>query len=359
MTLYLSNRDGSGKTSEEGHYKFQTSMWAGNVVGSTALKVSQNTTPGMSVIVAAGQFKIDTSQDYSYTGWNTADTVVNISTADPSNPRITSIIAYVDKGAATSASPPNNPGIVKLIAVNGTPAASPTAPSAGTIQTAVGSGNPYIVLANITVGAGATQILNAAISDQRILVTIGANLINTASITDSAVTTSKIADLNVTTNKLANLSVTTAKLANGSIDDTKWRNLIAFHAYRSATRNLSASTWTIIAPDNIYYNYGSGYSNIGDIGRFTAPVNGIYSFTANVYTEAAVQTRAILSFYVNNSAERSRVRDDTSTAIRRLNGTTVLYMNAGDYIDARCWLASAASITHLETWFEGHIVTRT
>ena len=51
MTLYLSNRDGNGKTSEEGHYKFQTSVWAGNVLGSTAMKVSQNTTPGMSVIV--------------------------------------------------------------------------------------------------------------------------------------------------------------------------------------------------------------------------------------------------------------------------------------------------------------------
>ena len=65
MTLYLSNRDGNGKTSEEGHYKFQTAVWTGSVLGSSALAVTQNSPLGMSVLVAPGQFKIDTTSDYS------------------------------------------------------------------------------------------------------------------------------------------------------------------------------------------------------------------------------------------------------------------------------------------------------
>ena len=231
MTVYLSNRDGNGKTSEEGHYKFQTAVFSGNVLGATALLVKQNSPLGRNVLVSAGQYKIDTSSGYSYTGWNTADEVVAISTADPANPRITTIVAYVDKGAATSASPPNNPGITKFMAINGTAAASPSAPNAGTIQAAVGAANPYIILANVTVPAAASQIVTANIADVRTQVTVGSALVNSAALQDNSVTASKIPDTSIITSKLANLAVTTAKLGDNQVTAAKievqqaWQNL--------------------------------------------------------------------------------------------------------------------------------------
>ena len=182
MTLYLSNRDGNGKTSEEGHYKFQTGVWTGNVLGAAALKVTQNSPLAMNVVVAAGQFKIDTPDDYSYTGWNNSAATIAISTADPANPRITTIVAYVDKSAPTSASPPNNPGIVKLKAVNGSAAASPVAPNDAAIQSSVGGGNPFIKLANVTVPAAASNIVNANIADVRVLVGIPDSIIQGSNI---------------------------------------------------------------------------------------------------------------------------------------------------------------------------------
>ena len=330
MTLYLSNRDGNGKTSEEGHYKFQTSVWTGNVLGSLALKVSQNTTPGMSVIVAAGQFKIDTATDYSYTGWNTADTVVNISTADPSNPRITSIIAYVDKGAATSASPPNNPGIVKLIAVNGTPAASPTAPSAGTIQTAVGSGNPYIILANVTVNAGATSILNASISDQRSLVTVGTALVATSSIVDSAVTTVKIADSAVTAAKIADNSITSTKLANASINITKMYNPYRFAAYRSGSQAAGVVVFNVE-----FFDTNNNYNTTN--GRYTAPVSGFYFFSANVSQSVSAAPQDPQTIIRKNGSTTIGyshfVNMYNGASSGSANSSVLIQLNAGDYVD--------------------------
>lgn len=248
MTVYLSNRDGNGKTSEEGHYKFQTAVFSGNVLGATALQVKQNSPLGRSVLVSAGQYKIDTSSGYSYTGWNTADEVVAISTADPANPRITTIVVYVDKNASTEASPPNNPGVTKFLAVNGTPGAIPSAPNSTVIQAAVGAGNPYVILANVTVPTAASQIVTANISDQRTQVTLGTGLVGTASIQDGAVTSAKLPDLGVGTAKLADSAVSTAKLANNSVTAAK------IEAQQSWQSPSMVNSWT---------NYAGGWAVAG------------------------------------------------------------------------------------------------
>lgn len=213
MALYLSNRDGDGKTDEEGHYKFPVNAFTGTVLTSADLVVTQQSPTALGVQVAPGQYRIpNTNGAFAYTGWNDANANVTISTADPANPRISSIVIYIDKSAATSASPPNNPGIAKFLSVNGTAAAVPTPPNGTAIQSAVGAGNPYIVLANVTVAAAGTTVLNAAISDQRTMVTLASNMINTASIQDLAVTNAKLSALAVTEAKITDLSATTRKL---------------------------------------------------------------------------------------------------------------------------------------------------
>lgn len=167
MTVFLSNRDGNGKTNEEGHYRLQTRVYSGFNLLADDLKVTEQSPLALGVLVSAGDYRIETSAGYSYTGWIDAPTPVTIPTANASNPRISSIVIYVDKGAATTASPPNNPGIAKLLAVQGTAAASPVAPSGSAVQAAVGAGNPYYVIANVTVGTAATQVTNSNITDLR------------------------------------------------------------------------------------------------------------------------------------------------------------------------------------------------
>ena len=182
MTVYLTNRDGNGKTNEEGHYRLVSKILSGQVMTANDLKVIENTTPNMSVIVQAGDYRLMTSAGYAYTGWIDVDTNVTVSAADPSNPRKTVIVLYVDKGATTSASPPNNPGIAKLMAVNGAAAGSPTVPSNAAIQTAVGSGNPFMILGTIDIGAAASTITNSNITDNRTEITISDELLSASSL---------------------------------------------------------------------------------------------------------------------------------------------------------------------------------
>lgn len=251
MALYLSNRDGNGKTSEEGHYKFTVNAFTGNILG-TGLQVTQQSTPALGVQVSAGQYRIPTGTGagaYAYTGWSDAATNVAITTADPANPRISAIVIYVDKGAATSASPPNNPGIAKFASVNGTAGAVPVAPNDATIQAAVGAANPFIRLANVTVAAAGTTVLNAAISDQRVFVTSATDIVNNASLQNLAVSTAKLQDSSVTTAKIANLAATTPKVKP---------TYVQFAGNNGASRQSTPTANTTYVVTGTSFNYTSG-----------------------------------------------------------------------------------------------------
>lgn len=178
MTVFLSNRDGNGKTNEEGHYRLQTRILSGFNLETNDLKVTENSPLGLSVLVSAGDYRLDSGTGYSYTGWLDAPATVTIPTAAITNPRISLIVIYVDKQATTTASPPNNPGITKLMAVQGTASSTPTPPSASAIQSAVGSGNPYYVLASVLVGPSATQVTNSNITDMREKMRLSPALLN-------------------------------------------------------------------------------------------------------------------------------------------------------------------------------------
>lgn len=176
MTIYLSNRDGNGKTNEEGHYRLLSKILDGNTLYDDDLKVIEASTPSMSVRASAGDYMIPNPSGYDYMGWNSGYESTTISTANPTNSRISTIVLYVDKNATTSASPPNNPGITKLTSIDGTPSSSPVAPSDTIIQTSVGSGNPFIKLANVLVDPGVTSITNSKITDLRTQISLNQDL---------------------------------------------------------------------------------------------------------------------------------------------------------------------------------------
>jgi len=107
---------------------------------------------------------------------------VTVNPAPNSNSRIDSIVAYVDNPPTGTATATDNYGACSLIVVSGTVSSTPSAPNDSTIRTAItadgGSGTTayYVVLANVTVDSGTTDLTaddivsggNAGIGSQNI-----------------------------------------------------------------------------------------------------------------------------------------------------------------------------------------------
>ena len=146
---------------------WENELFGGNAVASaTALKVGAGS--GMTVSVGKGNALIDTGDDYSRRVALTEAVNVTLDQADTSLPRNDLIVIYVDMAVTPVQTVQDNTnGILKVVAVKGTPASSPSDPDAGTIQQAIGAGNPYMTLASIRVNAGASAISAGNITDKR------------------------------------------------------------------------------------------------------------------------------------------------------------------------------------------------
>ena len=136
-------------------------LWATTgIIKPTSLAVSQNTPAGLSVLVASGWAAIvGTTQANmgTYVGYNDDTVILSITTADPTNPRVDLVCLTVNDAYYTGAL---NNAVLQVVA--GTPAGSPVAPTLPANS---------ISLATVAVGAGATAITNANITDTRVLVT--------------------------------------------------------------------------------------------------------------------------------------------------------------------------------------------
>lgn len=95
---------------------------------------------------------------------NTATQTVSIGANSSGNPRIDSIVAYLDLTIIPNATTSQGDDVCSIVAVQGTPAASPVAPLEAQIESAIGASNPYIILDNVTVANGASGISNANIA---------------------------------------------------------------------------------------------------------------------------------------------------------------------------------------------------
>jgi hypothetical protein len=136
-------------------------LWATTgIIKSNSLAVTPNSPVGMSVIIASGWAAIvGTTQANmgTYVAYNDAATVVAITTANPTNPRIDLVCATVQDAYYTGSQ--NN---VVFQVVVGTPASSPVVPALPANS---------IALAEVDVAAGALSITSGDITDLRTLVT--------------------------------------------------------------------------------------------------------------------------------------------------------------------------------------------
>lgn len=127
-------------------------------------KVSEDTGLNMNIQIASGRAYLKTSSGNCYPIRNTATATETISANSSGNDRIDAVVVYVNKSTSPNTDASN---IVVFAIVEGTPAASPSAPTDGDISTAIGSSNPYERLANILVGNGVSAITDSDITDTR------------------------------------------------------------------------------------------------------------------------------------------------------------------------------------------------
>ena len=121
-------------------------------------------TPDMSVDIAPGHCFIKGTGN-CYPARNTVTINQTIPNNSSGNTRIDAIVIYIDLAASPDSTASN---VAKITVVEGTPAASPVAPTNSEIQTAIGASNPFLRLANVTVDDAETQIQDADIEDKRV-----------------------------------------------------------------------------------------------------------------------------------------------------------------------------------------------
>jgi hypothetical protein len=274
-------------------------LWATTgIINSTSLLVTQNTPAGLSVVVNSGWAAIvGTTQANmgTYVTYNDAAVVLSLTTADPTNPRIDLVCATVNDAYYTGAL--NN---VVLQVVTGTPAGSPVAPALPANS---------ITLATVAVGAGATAITNANITDTRVLVTtnipesgdISAVVAGTGlsgggssgSVTLS-INTAVTADL-TTAQTLTNKTLT-SPLINLGINaqtGTTYTTVLADNGKLITQTNASAIATTIPLNSSVAYPVGAQL-NIAQLGAGQITVAGAGGVTvvSTGATAATPKTRA-------------------------------------------------------------------
>jgi hypothetical protein len=166
MSNYLTIRSGASAITEAQLMKLVHDIveQSGVYDIATSWDVSEHNPQNRTVDVAVGAGFLKLA-GITYHGYSDAVNNVSLTANSSGNPRIDSIVVYADLAADPTT---DTAGVLKFAAVAGTPATSPTAPDASAIETAVGAGNPYLVLANVAVANGASTLANANITDMRV-----------------------------------------------------------------------------------------------------------------------------------------------------------------------------------------------
>lgn len=186
------------------------------VLSAGALAVTQTGTPSLSVSVAAGAGAVngdDIARQGVYVAENDAAVTVGpVTTPHASLPRVDRLILEIlDQEGTGSGGGGRASDLPQFRIVAGTPASSPSAPAEPATA---------ITLALIAVGPSATSILDASITDARVVLSLAPPWGN-ADIAAGAITTSKIADANIVNQHIADTAVSTGKLQNGAVTGAK------------------------------------------------------------------------------------------------------------------------------------------
>jgi parallel beta-helix repeat protein len=147
----------------------------------------------------------------------------------------------------------------------------------------------------------------------------------------------------VTNNDLYDSGVSGDLLDNGTGTRTK-PTATEFRAYQTTPQSLNAATSTIIKFDTVVYDTKSEYNPT--TGAFTAKSSGIFVVTASLMWNSSQVDGNVtqLSIYKNGTFH-SRLSFDAAGAAgtSMSQGTAVVKLNKGDYIDVRAYTSNSLS----------------
>lgn len=145
---------------------FEDALYGSCVANETSFEVGAGT--AMNANITAGNGLISTGTGFARRIGSDATNTVAISAASTANPRIDAVVAYIDNSVTpTTEVVDNTNNILKFKAVTGTPAATPVAPASSAIQSSVGAGNPYMLLAYVLVPTSASSASTCTFTDVR------------------------------------------------------------------------------------------------------------------------------------------------------------------------------------------------
>lgn len=131
---------------------------------------------------------------------------VTIGSAPATNIRIDSIVAYVDNPPQGLPTVTDNPGACGIIVVPGTASSTPVAPNDSAIRSAITTDGAsgltayYVVLANVTVASGTTDITSGEIEQGPRACLVGEGVVGSNNIDFATITKNTFPFINVHTN---------------------------------------------------------------------------------------------------------------------------------------------------------------
>jgi len=151
--------------------------------------------------------------------------------------------------------------------------------------------------------------------------------------------------------------------ANGSIKiDSSSRvttsNNCYFSAVKTTQQSLTAQTWTLANLESTDYNVGSHFDTSTD--RFTAPIDGYYSFSYTAYFLTAVTGYLYTALKKNGSFVQYGTGLQTNAHLNdnTLSHSTILSLSANDYVEMWVYHGAAGSLNQgtTRTRFSGYLI---
>lgn len=127
--------------------------------------------------------------------------------------------------------------------------------------------------------------------------------------------------------------------------------------YNSTTQNVSTSSNTTLTADSELYDLDSMHSTVTNTSRITATTAGKYRIGALVEWDSDATGRREVYLLVNGSTVHTLTIGNAVAGMTQ-NGTKILTLSAGDYVEVRVWQNSGGTRTPTLRQFSAQHVAR-